>query len=100
MVKVESEVYKWKAENKTDVSGKMCQSYVRDNIETTVENNMIKYLIIGINFIIRTVVCLIMGYCGCDTESIKLQFVTNVVFVCQFFNTGVLPMLCTANLTG
>ncbi len=24
MVKVESEVYKWKAENKTDVSGKMC----------------------------------------------------------------------------
>jgi len=41
-----------------------------------------------------------MAYCGCDTESIKLQFVTNVVFVCQFFNTGVLPMLCTANLTG
>jgi hypothetical protein len=23
-----------------------------------------------------------MAYCGCDTESIKLQFVTNVVFVC------------------
>jgi hypothetical protein len=64
------------------------------------ENNAIKYLIIIINYVIRTVVSLIMGYCGCDTESIKLQFVTNVVFVCQFFNTGVLPMLCTANLSG
>lgn len=41
-----------------------------------------------------------MTYCGCDTESIKLMFVTNVVFVCQFFNTGVLPMMVTANMQG
>jgi hypothetical protein len=61
---------------------KICELYVTENIKTTLENNAIKYLIIIINFVIRTVVSLIMAYCGCDTESIKLQFVTNVVFVC------------------
>jgi hypothetical protein len=25
-------------------------------------------------------------------------YITNMVFICQFFNTGILPMLCTANL--
>ena len=63
-------------------------------------NNGIKYVIIGINVIIRTVVVKIMVYAGCDTESQYLSFVTTVVFVCQFFNTGFLPMLCTANLEG
>lgn len=100
ILKVESKVYNWKSANNTMVDGKLCKTYIYETLETTVENNMIKYLIIIINFVIRTVVSLIMAYCGCDTESIKLQFVTNVVFVCQFFNTGVLPMLCTANLSG
>jgi hypothetical protein len=93
-------VYKYTNLEGKAKSEKLCNHYITDSIETTFENNFIKYLIIIINFVIRTVVSLIMGYCGCDTESIKLMFVTNVVFVCQFFNTGVLPMLCTANLTG
>jgi len=63
-------------------------------------NNAIKYIIIIINLVIKTVVIKIMNYVGCDTESTYLAFVTNVVFVCQFFNTGFLPVLCTANLTG
>jgi hypothetical protein len=45
-------------------------------------NNMIKYVIIGINFIIRTVVIKVMTYVGCNTESSYLSFVTNVVFIC------------------
>lgn len=93
-------MFTWTNAEGKKVSEKMCKTYIYENLETTMENNMIKYLIIIINFVIRTVVSLIMAYCGCDTESIKLQFITNVVFVCQFFNTGVLPMLCTANLTG
>jgi hypothetical protein len=70
------------ADKKKSKATKMCSTYITDNIETTMANNSIKYLIIIINYVIRTVVSLIMGYCGCDTESIKLQFVTNVVFVC------------------
>lgn len=63
-------------------SANICDVYITESIKTTLENNAIKYLIIIINYVIRTVVSLIMAYCGCDTESIKLQFVTNVVFVC------------------
>lgn len=100
LLTVQKKVFTWTNAEGKKVSEKMCKTYIYENLETTMENNMIKYLIIIINFVIRTVVSLIMAYCGCDTESIKLQFITNVVFVCQFFNTGVLPMLCTANLTG
>jgi hypothetical protein len=100
ILSIKDQVYTYSNNANTQQSAKICKTYVYESLETTVENNMIKYLIIIINFVIRTIVSLIMAYCGCDTESIKLQFVTNVVFVCQFFNTGVLPMLCTANLTG
>lgn len=100
MYKVSKATYKYTSASGKAKAEKLCNHYVVDDVETTMENNMIKYLIIIINFVIRTVVSLIMAFCGCDTESIKLMFVTNVVFVCQFFNTGVLPMLCTANLSG
>jgi hypothetical protein len=104
ILSIKDKVYTWSIEDSdkagTLASGKICKTYVTDDLTTLLENNAVKYMIIIINFVIRTVVSLIMAFCGCDTESIKLQFVTNVVFICQFFNTGVLPMLCTANLTG
>lgn len=34
---------------------------------------------------------------GCSTESDQLIYITDVVFVCIFFNTAILPMLCMAN---
>lgn len=63
-------------------------------------NNGIKYLIIGLNFFIRKVVVKIIEFIGCSTESSQMIYITNMVFICQLFNTGVLPMLCTANLEG
>lgn len=78
----------------------ICHRFVKENLEMLAYNNALKYIIIIINVVIRTVIIKIMVYVGCDTESQYLSFVTNVVFVCQFFNTGFLPMLCTANLSG
>jgi len=72
----------YKNDKGKSVTNKICDVYITESIKTTLENNAIKYLIIIINYVIRTVVSLIMAYSGCDTESIKLQFVTNVVFVC------------------
>jgi len=63
-------------------------------------NNGIKYVIIILNYVIRTAVILIITMVGCDTESDQLIYITNMVFICTFFNTGILPMLCTANLEG
>ena len=63
-------------------------------------NNGIKYMIIGLNFFIRKAVIFIIDRIGCSTESSQMIYITNMVFICQLFNTGVLPMLCTANLVG
>lgn len=60
--------------------------------------NGITYLIIGLNYVIKVVVIKVISYMGCSTETTQTVYITNVVFICQFFNTGVLPMLCTANL--
>ena len=61
-------------------------------------NNMIKYIIIILNTVIRMACIYIITKVGCSTESTEMIYTTNVVFVCTFFNTGILPMLCTANL--
>jgi len=57
-------------------------------------------MIIALNYIIRVVVIKIIDLIRCSTESTQMIYITNMVFVCQFFNTGILPMLCSANLEG
>jgi hypothetical protein len=42
---------------------------------------------------------MIINKVGCDTESTQMSYITNSVFICIFFNTGFLLMLCNANLT-
>lgn len=78
----------------------MCKEYVSAYLNEKFLNNGIKYLIIILNTVIRMVVIAIISRMGCSTESTQLVYVTNMVFICQFFNTGILPMLCTANLEG
>jgi hypothetical protein len=69
-------------------------------LKATGMNNGIKYIIIMLNYVIRVVVIKIINFIRCSTESTQMIYITNMVFICQFFNTGVLPMLCTANLEG
>jgi hypothetical protein len=64
-----------------------------------VRDNLIKYFIIILNTLIRMIVIIIINAVGCDTESTQMSFITNSVFICIFFNTGFLLMLCNANLT-
>jgi len=74
--------YTYVNSKKVSETHKYCNKFVKDDISMKAANNGIKYIIIAINFIIRTVVIKIMTYIGCDTESSYLSFVTNVVFVC------------------
>jgi hypothetical protein len=85
-------------DNKTHKDIKICEPYASDYIKASYLNNGIKYMIIFLNTVIRMVVIKIITMMGCSTESSQMVYITNVVFVCQFFNTGILPMLCTANL--
>jgi hypothetical protein len=58
----------------------------------------IKNLIIIINTVIRMLVIIIVNNVGYITESNQMKYITNSVFICIFFNTGFLLMLCNANL--
>lgn len=82
----------------TTVSAKICHNYILDIGKLLVMNNSIKYIIIIINTVIRMVVIKIITLVGCDTESSQMKYTTDAVFICQFFNTGFLLMLCNANL--
>ena len=61
-------------------------------------DNFIKYLIIIINTVIRMAVIIIINKVGYMTESNQMKYITDSVFICIFFNTGFLLMLCNANL--
>ena len=78
----------------------MCKEYIQDEIKAQGLNNGVKDIIVMLNYVIRLVVIKIINWVGCSTESTQMIYITNMVFICQFFNTGILPMLCTANLEG
>lgn len=52
------------------------------------------------NTVIRYVVIAAINAIGCDDESNRMQHITNIIFICQFFNTGILLLLCNANGEG
>ena len=76
----------------------LCKGFATDTLKEKFMNNAIKYIIIVLNTVIRMACIYIISKVGCSTESTEMIYTTNVVFVCTFFNTGILPMLCTANL--
>jgi glucose uptake protein GlcU len=63
-------------------------------------NTLVKYTIIFLNTAIRMIVIAIIQKVGHDNESAQMRQITEVVFACQFFNTGFLLMLCSANFQG
>lgn len=87
--------------SKDDVrSKKICREYVRNDIKATTLNYIVKYSLIIVNTIIRYVVIYSIDWVGCDDESNKMQHTTNIIFICQFFNTAIIFLVCNANLHG
>jgi hypothetical protein len=56
--------------------------------------------IIVMNTVIKYVVIWTIGWVGCDDESNQMEHITNIVFICQFFNTGILLLMVNANAEG
>ena len=76
----------------------MCKFYQETRWKIIAMDESIKNLIIIINTVIRMLVIIIVNNVGYMTESNQMKFITNSVFICIFFNTGFLLMLCNANL--
>ena len=77
---------------------KICKQFADDQVDSIAYSNAVKYLIIGINFVLRLILINICKYMAKTTESEQTELITNAVFVCQFFNTAVLLLIVNANL--
>jgi len=63
-----------------------------------VMNNLLGYIIVGVNFVIRTIMIMLLSWIGYSSETDKLSKITNFTFYMLFFNTAFLLMLVNADL--
>jgi len=59
----------------------------------------VAFFIIGVNIILKTSIIKLIQWIGEDTYSKQLTSITNMVFIAQFFNTGILLLIVNANLS-
>lgn len=60
---------------------------------------ILSYLLIGINYILRTVCIMLVDWVGYSTETIRLSKTTTVTFIVQFFNSAFLLLMVNANMS-
>jgi len=77
---------------------KICKDYVEDFYISFATTNLVQYLIVAINFILRLFIIKLIFFIGKDTESEQTKLITDGVFIVQFFNTALLLLLVNANL--
>ena len=59
----------------------------------------LSYILIGLNYILRTVCIMLVDWIGYSTETVRLSKTTSITFYVQFFNSALLLLLVNANLT-
>ena len=60
---------------------------------------VIAIFIVVVNLILQIVIIESVTWIGEDTHSQQLTTITIIVFIAQFFNTGLLLLLINANMT-
>jgi len=65
----------------------------------TILTSALSYLLIGLNYVLRTVCIKMVDWIGYPTETERLSWTTAVTFYVQFFNSGVLLLLINADLS-
>jgi len=61
--------------------------------------NGIKGSIVGINFVMKSIIVKLVTWIGYDTHSEVMTKITNAVYYVLFFNSGLLLLLTDANLS-
>jgi len=61
--------------------------------------NSLKYIITGVNFVLRTVCINLVAWIGYPTETKQLEETTLVTFIMLFFNTAFLLLLVNADVS-
>jgi len=77
----------------------LCETYYSKKINIELSNNMLKYMIIGINVVLKMLIVKIIDWVGCDTQSSEMSFVMMAIFLTTVFNTGFLLLFVNGNMT-
>ncbi len=59
----------------------------------------LSYLLIGINYVLRTVCIMLVDWIGFSTETVRLSKTTTITWVVQWFNSAFLLLMVNANLS-
>jgi len=77
----------------------VCSDYQTKKYTTFMITNAVVLSIIGVNFLIRIAIILLIKWIGYETHSEMAMKITNTVFIALFFNSGILILLTNANLS-
>jgi len=76
----------------------ICKSYLELSFKSMILGYSFSYILIGFNYVLRTVVIAVVCWIGYSTQTGQLERITTVTFLCQFFNTAFILMLVNADL--
>lgn len=85
----------YEANDGTEVA--VCEDYQNAQHTTMILTNGLTVAIVAINTILKKAIIALITWIGYDTNSMLMTKITNGVFMCLFFNTGILLLLTSAN---
>ena len=77
----------------------ICKSYYDQVSSVYLWTSALSYLLIGINYVLRTVCIMLVDWIGFNTETERLSKTTTITFVVQFFNSAFLLLMTNANMS-
>ena len=80
--------------------GFFCYRYIVDKTRIGSLDLIISMSTVIVNLVVRETSVYLVGLIGLNTESLKSSFITMLVFISYYFNTGWLIILADANMKG
>ena len=77
----------------------ICEGYASAVTTVLLWTSALSYLLIGINYILRTVCIMLVDWIGYSTETVRLSKTTTVTFIVQYFNSAFLLLMVNANMS-
>ena len=77
----------------------ICEEYSSAVFTAFIWTSALSYLLIGINYILRTVCIMLVDWIGYQTETERLSKTTTVTFIVQYFNSAFLLLMVNANMS-
>lgn len=78
---------------------KICEFYADQVMSVYLWTTALSYLLIGINYILRTVCIMLVDWIGFSTETVRLSKTTTVTWIVQFFNSAFLLLMVNADMS-